>query len=232
MESTPPIDEEPRTLLRRIVESQAYRQLMGMNIRGHCLKFLTDHESKMHVGEELWANLQLFRQIQALYRELGWDHLESAVRDRMERIPYPESRLEYAVCRQLFGMAQETAMRSYAESSNRQVAAIARSFLESDLRPDAREEELFVQYCADPGNRPHAQQVFTRWLGITLRSLGRPDTRRDQRAVELGLRSRTSSQMIRDFLDAVGGIAGRCGLAIPDLAEWGIELPSDLAAGT
>ena len=208
------VDEEPRTVLRRIVEAQAYRQLMAMNIRGHCLKYFNDLESKVRVAEELRLNLMLLREVSSFYRELGWEEVEAAVRDKMANIPYPESRLEFGLFRHLCGLALEVAMRCYSESSNRRFAAIALSFL--DGRPGDLEDPDFAEFCADPSNRPHAQQMFQRWFVIAVRSLGRPGTPGDLRAVELGLRSSTSAEMIAEYVDTVRPFGERCGLALPD----------------
>lgn len=222
----PTVDEEPRTILRRIVESQAYRQLVAMNIRGHALKFLTDLESKTRVAEELHENLILFREVQALYRDLGWEDIEAAVHDRMDRIPFPSTRLEFGLCRRLFRVAQVCAMRCYVDCSNGAFAAIARSYLASGLSEDTREEEIFTEYCTESGHRPHAQEMFNRWLPVAVLSLGRPGSRNSSRAVELGLRTKSSGEMISDFLKELEPFAERCGLDFPNLAAQGLELPN------
>ena len=216
------LDEEPRTYLRRIIEAQAYRQLMAMNIRGHCLKFLTDVESKIGVAEELQLNLVILREVRALYREYGFEDVESAVRDRMTRIPYPESRLEFRVFRHVCGYALKVAMDSYVDCSNRQLAAIARSFI--DGRRGDLEDPEFVEFCKDASNLPHAQQMFNRWFAIAVRSFGRPGTLGDGRAVELGLRSKTAGEMLELFLEEMNNFTARVKLRLPDAEEFGLEV--------
>lgn len=216
------VAEEPRTVLRRIVEAQAYRQLMAMNIRGHCLKFFDDLESKMRVAEELRLNLTLLREVHTLYGELGWEDIEVAVRDRMERIPYPGSRLEFGLFRHLCGHALEVAMRAYSESTSKPFAAIALSYLEERSRDLADPE--FAEFCADASNRPHAQAMFQRWFAIAVRSLGRPGTPGDRRAVELGLRSRTSAEMISEYTAQVRPFADTWKLALPDPDDFGLAV--------
>lgn len=224
-----PLDEEGRVLMRRIVESQAWRQLAAMNILGHCLKYVTRVESKELVAEELHTSLRLFREVRALYGELGWTDLVAAVRDRLERVPYPASRLEFGICRYLCDQAEHVAMESYVDCALRPFAAIARSYLESTraLVPDG--DRVFVEYCAEPGNRPHAQELYDRWLGIALLSFGRPGTAGDRRAVALGLRSRRAADMARSFLDEIEPYRVRCGLRQPGADALGIELPREIA---
>ncbi len=215
-------------MLRRIVEAQAYRQLMAMNIRGHCLKFFRDVESKIAVAEELNRNLAILREVSALYGELGWEDVESAVRDKMAQIPYPESRLEFGVFRHVCGLALAIAMESYVDSSNKELAAIARSFLES--RRGALEDPSFTEFCSEASNRPHAQQMFDRWFAIAVRSLGRPGTTGDQRAVDLEVRSATSAELIRRLVDALRPLTERCELTFPDAEAHGLTLPEGTEA--
>lgn len=215
--------EEGRTILRRIVEAQAYRQLMAMNIRGHCLKYFAAVDAKVRVAEELQRNLVILREVRTLYRALGWEDLESAVRDKMARIPYPESWLEFGVFRHVCGLALEIAMEGYAGSSNKELAAIARSFLEG--QPADLAEPAFDELCADPGNRPLAQQMLNRWFAIAVRSLGRPGTPGDQRAVELGLRTEPTASVIRRFVEALRPHVARWALSFPDAQEYGLALP-------
>ncbi len=228
MKATREVNEEGRTILRRIIEAQAYRQLMAMNIRGHCLKFCTDIEGKVGLAEELYRNLAILREVRALYRDLGWEDVESAVRDKMARIPYPESRLEFGVFRHLCGLALAIAMDGYADSANKDLAAIARSFL--DGRRGNLEDPEFAEFCTDPTHRPHAQQMFNRWFAIAVRSLGRPGTPGDQRAVDLGLRAETNSQVILRYVAAIRPMLARCGLGLPDPEEFGLALPKGAAA--
>lgn len=227
------LDEEGRTILRQVVERMAYRQLMAINIRGHCLKFLGSVEAKLRVTEEQSMRLVLFREVRQLYTDLGFEHLESAVRDRMERIPYPQSRLEFAVSRLATDPAQRVAMRSYEESACPELAAIAKSWTELALEPgdlDREEEERFVEFASDSGNRPHAQQMFGTWLGIALLSFGRPNSKGAGRAVALGLRQRTTPELIREYLDEMRPLMERAGLALPDLESLGVVLPAELIA--
>ena len=223
------LDEEPRTYLRRIIEAQAYRQLMAMNIRGHCLKFLTDVESKIRVAEELQLNLAILREVRGLYREYGFEDVESAVRDRMTQIPYPESRLEFRVFRHVCGFALKVAMDSYVDCSNRNLAAIARSYI--DGRRGELEDPEFVEFCQDESNHPHAQQMFTRWFAIAVRSFGRPGTLGDSRAVELGLRSKTSGEMLEAFANAMREFTARVGLELPEADQFGLELAGNSPKG-
>jgi 1,2-phenylacetyl-CoA epoxidase catalytic subunit len=223
-------DEEARGLLKKIIEGQAYRQLTLANIRGHGVKFLPDVESKLALAVALHSSLVQFREVERLYQRFGFGDVVTAVRHKMERVPYPATRMELAVCLFLCERVSYHALASYRDCVARDFAAIARTRLE-ELRPlEVPEDPAFVEFCGDPTHRPLAQQLFNRWLAITLLSLGRPGSAGDARAVALGLRDRTVAQIVGDYVGGLGGFLASCGLAMPDPATLGVELPAVHAA--
>jgi len=228
MSQAPPreLDEESRALLRRIVERQAYRQLMAANIRGHGLKYVPEIEEKTALARDLEASLAVLHEAVELHVRLGGSELEHAVRDQMERIPYPTTRLELAICLALCDRAERVVAEGYAGSRSPELGAIARALLAADRTATTRGEELFVGFCAEPGNRPAAQALLSRWMTIALYALGRPGTPGDARAVALGLRTKRVADVVREFLRDVEPLIAGCKLAMPDLAALGIELPT------
>lgn len=221
-------EEETRNLLRLIVERQAYRQLMVANIRGHGLKFLSSLEEKLQLSQDLSCTLSIYREIEQLYQGLGGDDLPTAVRAKMERIPYPASRLELAVCLVFCDLAERVAAESYLDCSVPEFAAIARSLLDMVRANTQQGEELFLQFCSEPDNLPRARQIIGRWLSVAIRSLGRPGTAGDARAVELGLRHRGCADSVSVFVEGATEFLARCGLSFPSSESLGVELPGSL----
>ncbi len=211
------LDEESRQLLRRILESLASRQLAAINILGHCLKYVGELDVKVEVASELNLSLRLFREVRKLYAEFGWTDLESAVRDRVESMPYPESRLEFGAMYYVKGVAESVAMASYTACECKEFAAIAMSYLDAaQARPQS---QRFIDYCADPTNRPQAQQFFDRWHRVAMQSLGRPGTAIDRRVVDLGLRSKTRGELVEQYEQELEPFLERCGLRFPEEAQ-------------
>ena len=207
------IDEESRAILRRIVESLAWRQLAVINILGHGLKFVTELDVKLRVVGELDRALELFQSVRALYGELGWTDLESAVRDRAEVVPYPESRLEFGVAYYLSGLAEEVAMQSFVESSHAPFAAIAKKHVEAAAqRP---EPTRFIEYCSETPNRPHGQELLDRWVLAARRSFGRTDSPHDAQALKLRLKNKRAADLDRIFCERLQPFLAQCGLALP-----------------
>lgn len=227
-----PRDEETRVLLRRILENQAYRQLMLENIRGHGIKYLPEPEAKAAAAEQIAHSLRPFRALQSLYAELCGADVLSAVRGKMERIPYPGSRMELAVCLFVCKQVERAALSTYVDSCARDLAAIARTRLEFLPARQMPADAAFAEFCADPSNRPHAQQMFDRWLSICLLSLGRPGSHGDERAVALGLRNRGVGEIVAEFLNGLTPFLSACSLVVPDEASLSVQLPQGWRART
>jgi hypothetical protein len=209
---TAQIDEESRALLRRIVESLAWRQLAVINILGHGLKFVTELDVKLRVVGELDRALELFQSVRALYGELGWTDLESAVRDRAADVPFPESRLEFGVAYYVSGLAEEVAMQNFLECSHVPFAVIAKKHVEAAAqRP---EPTRFIEYCSEPANRPHGQELLDRWVFAARRSFGRTDSPHDARARALRLKSRGAADLDRIFCERLQPFLEQCSLAL------------------
>jgi hypothetical protein len=66
--------------------------------------------------------------------------------------------------------------------------------------------------------------MFNRWFAIAVRSFGRPGTLGDERAVELGLRSKTAGEMLDRFSEHMRVLTQRHGLQVPDPGDYGLEL--------
>jgi 1,2-phenylacetyl-CoA epoxidase catalytic subunit len=212
---TPTLDEESRPLLRRIVEGLAWRQLAVINILGHGLKFVTELDVKQRVVGELDRALELFQSVRALYDELGWTDIEAAVRERAENVPYPESRLEFGIAYYVSGLTEEVAMQGFVESRYAPFAAIARKHVEA-----ARERPAptrFLEYCSEPANRPHGQELLARWVLAARRSFGRVDSQNDARALKLGLKTKRAAELDRIFCERLAPLLAECGLVLPAL---------------
>jgi hypothetical protein len=223
------LPEEAKGLLRKIVERQAYRQMMIEKIRGHGLKFVPEIDAQILLAQDIVHSLKLMQQIELLYSQVGGNDLVTATRDKMERIPYPASRLELAICLALCDRAERVAAESYVDSRCEDFAAIALSILAMDRTSTRQGEELFKGFCSEAGNRHAAQQMFQRWLAITVTAMGRPGTQGDERAFALGLRKQRCLDSVRQYFDELKPLMASCHLVMPSAAAMGVELPKELA---
>ena len=229
--ATKRFDEESRALLRRIVEANAWRQSLGANVLGHCLKMVGDREGKLGALAEATACLEFYGALEHLYRHLGGEDLDVAVRDRLLNVPMPQSRFELAMCRLLTDKAQRVALAAYRGSVCDSMAQVAVGHLERPAAVSEAERERMLAFATEAAHRPRAQQAFELWLGISLQALGRPGSRGDRRALELGLRERSTEELLLDYLGQAAEVAAWLGLAMPGPARLPVELPEGALVG-
>ena len=218
---------DAKALLLKILERYAYRQRMVVNVMGHGLKFLPKLDDKRGFLEELDHAFRVLAEIERLYEALGGVELMMAIRPRMERIPYPESRQELAVGLSLVRRAAKVSAESFADCVSKDFAALAKTVLAA---PDNSQEEeaRFQAFAQDSSNRPQAKKYWDRWLTLGLLSLGRPGAEGDDQAMATGVRKVPTAKVVRDFLDSTDKLRSACGLDRTDLTSQGIQLPEAL----
>jgi hypothetical protein len=215
-------------ILMLLVEGQAYRQLLLGNIRGAGIQMLPDVRAKGRMAHDLEHSLRLMEQVEAIHCEVGGVELVSVVRPRIDRVPMPESQLELSVALALLGRAEYAAAGGLVESRHEGLAAIARDLVDSVRDEAEAQARAFIEACTHPSRRSSAQTYWSRWFSIALRSLGRPHTRQDDQAQELGLRGVSAGECIRRFVCDAEPMRRACGLNMPSLNQLGVELPEDL----
>ncbi|MFT4646956.1 MAG: hypothetical protein ACI9X4_000161 [Glaciecola sp.] len=222
------LDGEVKTLLLKILERYAYRQRMIVNAMGHGLKFLSDLETKRGFLESLDHAFHVSIEVERLFDGLGGVELMGAIRPRMERIPYPESRQELAAGLALVRRAAHASALSYQGCVCKEFGALAMTVARAPSVSAEAEEERFIAFSTDSSNKRQAQTYWDRWLSLSLLSLGRPGARGDARAVALGIRTIPTAQIVRTFLEELEPLRKACGLEHTRLEGFGVQLPEDL----
>ncbi|MCA9000339.1 MAG: hypothetical protein KDB61_00350 [Planctomycetes bacterium] len=222
------LDGEVKTLLLKILERYAYRQRMVVNVMGHGLKHLSELESKRAFLESLDHAFRVSVEVERLFEGLGGVELMEAIRPRMERIPYPESRQELAAGLTLVRRAALASATSYEGCVCKEFAALAMTVARAPNLCSETEEERFIAFAQDESNKRQAQLYWDRWLSLSLLSLGRPGARGDARAVALRLRTMPTAQIVRVFLEDLEPLRKACGLELTHLDTFGVQLPEDL----
>ncbi len=223
--SQPKLDEEAHGLLRRIVEANAWRQYMGANILGHCIKMVGDLEGKRSVLADIELCLDFYTELEEMYARLGGSNLDQAVRDRLLNVPMPKSRFELGLCRYMTDRAQRVALASYRTSRCKPFAQLAETHLARKSAVGDAEFERMAEFCSSPANRPRAQQAFDQWLALSLLALGRPGSSGDRRVVEMELRGSSSEVFIGEYLGEMADLAKAWGLSLPKPERLPVELP-------
>jgi 1,2-phenylacetyl-CoA epoxidase catalytic subunit len=91
--------------------------------------------------------------------------------------------------------------------------------------------EIMVEHSRDPVRRARMQELFNKWLAVSLRSFGRPGTPGNRYAIQAGLKTRDSAAVAQDYLDGQRPVMRLCGLVFPtreELKRLGIETAPDI----
>ena len=206
------LSEEARTHLREIVERLAWRQTASINALGHSLKFVTELDVKRRIAGELDLHMRLFGRVRELYADLGWDDLQAVVRVDMDRVRYPQTRMEFGCAYYVTGLAEVQSMASYGECVCKPFADIAAAYVETaEERPSPTR---FLAFAAEEGNRPRAQEILSTWYTVALETFTLREGA-DERVQELGLRAETTDELVEAYRERLA----------PFLSESGLQLP-------
>ncbi|MGQ0612697.1 MAG: Phenylacetic acid catabolic protein [Planctomycetaceae bacterium] len=220
--------------LSRMILSQAYRELAASVGFAHALQFVPGLEFKQKVIAHVVEEMGHYKTCAELYREIGAGDLDAVCQGRVERerrIPPIESFLELGVAQFLYDRASGYQLREYENSSFDPYCRVVGQILEEEEGHEDFGAEVLIEHCRDPRHRPAAQELFDKWLAVSLRSFGRPGTPGDRFAVSVGLKTRGSAAVMQDYVDDVKSTMRVCGLQFPTrqrLRELGVETAPDI----
>jgi len=214
---------EYRALVCQMLESQAYREMMAANLLGHSLKHVPDLRNKQSVAHDLIEELEHYESTVELYQELTGRDIGEVIGEKLSRVPYPESWMELAMAQFLYDRAGEFHLREYKNCSFAPYAKAVTKILEEEEEHEGFGETVITQFCAEPSNRAAAQKLLDKWLPVALLSFGRPGTDGNRKAIEMGLKTRDSGEVMQDFLDDIKPTMRACGLRFPASGSMGIE---------
>ncbi|MHB8419948.1 MAG: ferritin-like fold-containing protein [Myxococcales bacterium] len=218
---------EYRAMLLQLIESQAYRELMAAQLFGHALKHVPGVANKMMIGEHLVEELEHYECTVFLYQGLGGD-VEAVIQPKLARVPYSESWEELAMVQFLYDQAGFWHLREYQQCSYVPYRKIVGKILEEEAGHEGFGEKVLRGWCREAASRPRAQALFEKWLPIALLSFGRPGTKGNQSAIEMGLKSRDSGAVMQDFINQLKPAMRACGLTFPPRERIDVELPEKL----
>jgi 1,2-phenylacetyl-CoA epoxidase catalytic subunit len=225
--------DEPSRILSDQVSGLAYRALATAHSLGSALRLAPTLTLKRLLVQYIAEELRRFEAASDLYQQLRpGAELMDAVGDRLSSIRTPESWLEVVVLQFVFDRAGELQLKESMACAEPRLARLATTIVEGDrmhaMMGSEAASALRNTLLDDPELAGDAQRYFDHWLGVALRSFGRPGTERSRRALELGLKRRDSAEVIREFLDGIDAVIERIGLRFPTRAELGLQLPEGL----
>ncbi|MBI4509875.1 MAG: phenylacetate-CoA oxygenase subunit PaaI [Deltaproteobacteria bacterium] len=223
------LSREECDLVRKLLESQGYRELAAAHAFGAGLPLAPTLDDKLLLADEILEELGHFEAAAALHAELECGDLLLAIDGRIRVVPIPSSWLEVAIVRFLFDRAEKFQLREYRSSRFTPLARMVERILPDEESHGAAGEALLRELCcAERGNTALAQACFLKWLRISLMSFGRPGSARGLRAVALGLKARDSADVMREFLCDLLPTMSACGLRFPPERAIELDLPDGI----
>jgi ring-1,2-phenylacetyl-CoA epoxidase subunit PaaA len=219
---------EYRAMVKQLLESQGYREVMAANLFGDAIKHIPTLNHKQMVAHQIEEELEHFEEVAKLYQLVAGEDLLAAIQDKLERVPYAESWIELAMAQFLYDRAGEFHLREYKTCSFAPYSRIVTKILEEEEGHEGFGEKVVLELSKDPQNREILQELFAKWLSVALLSFGRPGTEGNRFAIAAGLKTRDSGFVMQDFINDIKGTMVACGLHFPERDKIGIEMSDDM----
>ena len=84
-------------MVKQLLESQGYREVMAANMFGHAMKYIQRLNHKQWVAHQIEEELEHFEEVAKLYHQVTGGDLLDASQDKLERVPFSESWTELAM---------------------------------------------------------------------------------------------------------------------------------------
>jgi 1,2-phenylacetyl-CoA epoxidase catalytic subunit len=221
-------------LLVRLIQSQGYRELAAATVFAEALHLVPTLNFKKKVVQHINEEMEHFEVCCDIHAEIGAGDLDAVCAKILaERHPIPkiESFLELGVAQFLYDRASAFQLREYENSSFDPYCRIIGKILEEEEGHESFGAEIMIEHSRDPEQRARMQQVFNKWLAVSLRSFGRPGTPGNRYAISVGLKTRDSAAVAQDYVDSLKTVMRLCGLVFPsrdELRRLGVETAPDI----
>jgi 1,2-phenylacetyl-CoA epoxidase catalytic subunit len=221
-------------LLVRLVRSQGYRELAAATVFAEALHLVPTLRFKKKVVQHVNEEMEHFEVCCEIHEQIGAGDLDevcAGILSERKPIPSIESFLELGVAQFLYDRASAYQLREYENSSFDPYCRIIGKILEEEEGHESFGAEIMVDHSRDPEQRARMQQIFNKWLAVSLRSFGRPGTPGNRYAISVGLKTRDSAAVAQDYVDSLKTVMRLCGLAFPgrdELRRLGVETAPDI----
>ncbi|MDH3590323.1 MAG: phenylacetate-CoA oxygenase subunit PaaI [Planctomycetota bacterium] len=220
--------------LVQLIRSQGYRELAAATVFAEALHLVPTIKFKKKVVQHIDEEMEHFEACCILYDSIDAGDLDqycSRLLREQRPIPAIGSFMELGVAQFLYDRASGFQLREYENSSFDPYCRIIGKILEEEEGHESFGAEIMIEHCRTPEQRSNTQRYFNKWLAVSLRSFGRPQTAGNRYAISAGLKTRDSSGVAQDYVDSLKTAMRVSGLVFPDRAclhTAGTETAADI----
>lgn len=228
------MDQKYYDTLVHLIRSQGYRELAAATVFAEALHLVPGRAFKKKVVQHVNEEMEHFEVCCEIYAEIGagdLDQVASAILREKKPIPKIESFLELGIAQFLYDRASAFQLREYENSSYDPYCRVVGKILEEEEGHESFGVEIMVEHSRDPESRARMQELFHKWLAVSLKSFGRPGTPGNRFAIASGLKTRDSGAVAQEYLDGLRPAMRLCGLRFPtreELKRLGVETAPDI----
>jgi ring-1,2-phenylacetyl-CoA epoxidase subunit PaaA len=228
------MDQAYYETLVQLIRSQGYRELAAATVFAEALHLVPGLAFKKKVVQHVNEEMEHFEVCCDLYQEIGAGDLEvvaSAILSERNPIPRIESFLELGIAQFLYDRASAFQLREYENCSFDPYCRVVGKILEEEEGHESFGAEIMVERGRDPAQRAKMQEIFNKWLAVSLRSFGRPGTAGNRYAISVGLKTRDSAAVAQEYLDGLRTVMRLSGIVFPsrdELKRLGVETAPDI----
>lgn len=214
--------EEYRDLLIRLLTIQADCEIGGPHVYGpQWFLNAPTADDMFRLTHIIAEELDHFRGIQRLLRELGVDASDLLLRSNDERaleafrVTEVPSWADVAAFCCLIDRVGRFQIEEMNGSSFQPLDTVLPQIMREEIGHVGFGTARLAQLAADPEMKPAAQAAVDRWYPKALDMFGRTTSWRAERFIEWGLKHRLNEEARRDYISEVGPVLDGMGLAVP-----------------
>jgi 1,2-phenylacetyl-CoA epoxidase catalytic subunit len=159
----------PDDRLRRILENQAYRELISAHVFAMGVPLAPTIDDKQMLANHAREELHHFEVVSTCYEDLGGQRLFETVSPRTHDAPVPRSWLETAVAGYLFDRAVAVQLAAYKKLGDSRLEKLVDEILEHEHEHQAAAESALLDECrSNPASVKAAGSHVAYWFRVAV----------------------------------------------------------------
>lgn len=168
--------QPPCNCFARVCVEQGYREAAAAQLFSAAVPLAPTIDEKQMFARHCLDELEHYEAVSMQYDELGGEDLLGKVKDRLARLPKPESWLEMVIIGLVFDRAVYYQLRAYAMAPDKRIASMAVYVIADEQEHLAASQAALADIAhEDKALAERAGVLLDRWLPIALACFDGPE---------------------------------------------------------